>query len=385
MGYDWFYFLKKAYPIFPGTTQPVSAGFLAEHYRRRAASRSAGRRALDMVVGSLFKAWIPLRARAAQRKYGYDDAWRRSAVAIARERFADPNDIALFRIERAEQLDSYIRRFEDAALNKRINPAGWTSECALADKLRFAHRCADEGLPAPELVASVVRGAVTIEADPAGRALIAKPTDGEGGSGFQKLGTPADAEVLTRLLKERFGSSRATWVVQPLVPIHPDLADLALGALPTLRIVTILDEAGMPEVVSATLRFASDPAAEVDNMKAGGLLSAVDLPSGAIGVACKGYGGGDYERHPVTGAPITGRVLPHWEESKALVVRAHQAFGEYALIGWDVAMTPEGPLLIEGNGKPGVLMPQRAARVGLGATRYGQLLAHHLDMAARRD
>jgi hypothetical protein len=35
-------------------------------------------------------------------------------------------------------------------------------------------------------------------------------------------------------------------------------------------------------------------------------------------------------------------------------------------------------VLIEGNGKPGVLMPQRAARKGLGAGRYGQLLAYHL-------
>lgn len=68
---------------------------------------------------------------------------------------------------------------------------------------------------------------------------------------------------------------------------------------------------------------------------------------------------------------------------KALAERAHaEAFGDYALIGWDIAMTPEGPLLIEGNGKPGVLMPQRAARRGLGDGRYGQLLAHHLATKA---
>jgi hypothetical protein len=35
-------------------------------------------------------------------------------------------------------------------------------------------------------------------------------------------------------------------------------------------------------------------------------------------------------------------------------------------------------VLIEGNGKPGVLMPQRAARCGLAQGRYGALLAHHL-------
>jgi hypothetical protein len=41
-------------------------------------------------------------------------------------------------------------------------------------------------------------------------------------------------------------------------------------------------------------------------------------------------------------------------------------------------MTPEGPVLIEGNGKPGVLMPQRAARQGLANGRYGALLGRRL-------
>jgi hypothetical protein len=114
-------------------------------------------------------------------------------------------------------------------------------------------------------------------------------------------------------------------------------------------------------------------------MKAGGLIAAVDLPLGVLGVACKGYGGGDHAVHPVTGAAIAGRMLPDWPAAKGLVRRAHvEAFADYALIGWDVALTPDGPVLIEGNGKPGVLMPQRAARKGLGAGRYGQLLAYHL-------
>ena len=142
---------------------------------------------------------------------------------------------------------------------------------------------------------------------------------------------------------------------------------------------TILGDADEPEVVNAVLRIPSDPAVAVDNMKAGGLLSAVDLDTGALGVACKGYGGGDYANHPVTGAAIPGRILPDWEAATALVIDAHRrAFSDYALIGWDVGFAPDGPILIEGNGKPGVLMPQRSGRRGLGAQRYGELLARQL-------
>lgn len=380
MGYDWFYFLKKGYSIYPGVVRPVSGRFLAAHYARRRADRGALRAALDAVVGLGFQAWIPARARRVQQRFGLPDAWRDRAVAIARGRFADPQDIALFRIERAEDLDGYIRRFEDASLNKRINPLGWTRDCALADKARFYVRCAAAGLPHPETVALARNGRLaTVAADPAGRVLIAKPANGEGGDGVTVLGAFADAADLAGRLPQQIRGRRGALVVQPRVETHPALAELALNALATVRVVTILDEFGRPEVVSATFRFASVPQAQVDNMKAGGLIAPVDLETGLLGAACRGYGGGDYDRHPATGAAISGRGLPDWPSVKTLAVRAHaEAFAEYALIGWDIAMTLEGPLLIEGNGKPGVLMPQRAARRGLGEGRYGVLLAHHL-------
>lgn len=379
MGYDRLYFLKKAYAIYPGVGPPVSGGFLAEHYRRRRAARGPLRAGLDALVGLGFQAWIPWRARQVQRKFGLDDAWRRRAVGIARTRFADPQDLALFRIDRAEALDGYVRRFEDAALNKRINPLGWTPQCALADKVRFHARCRAAGLPHPETLAVIAGGRLTASGDLGGRELVAKPADGEGGDGVVVLGPFQDSAELTARLPAALTARRGVTVIQPRVDTHPALRDLALGALPTVRVVTILDETGAPETVSATFRFASDPAARVDNMKAGGLIAAVDLDRGTLGVACRGYGGGDHEIHPVTGAVIVGRGLPDWAAVKTLVQRAHAtAFSDYALIGWDVAMAPGGPLLIEGNGKPGVLMPQRAARRGLGEGRYGALLAHHL-------
>lgn len=379
MGYDWFYFAKKAYALYPGVVAPASGPFLAAHYARRRARRGPLRAALDALVGLGFQAWIPLRAAKVQRKFGLDDAWRRQAVAIARARFADPQDIALFRIQTAADLDAYIRRFEDAGLNKHINPRGWTRGCALADKAAFYDRCAAAGLPHPQTVAVFADNRLASYADPAGRELVAKPADGEGGDGVLLLGACSDGPAIARALAGR----RGTLVVQPRIAIHPALADLALNALPTVRVVTILDEAGRPEVVSATFRFASVEHATVDNMKAGGLIAAVDLATGALGVACKGYGGEDHATHPVTGAAIVGRELPGWPQVKALAERAHaEAFDDYVLIGWDIAMTPEGPVLIEGNGKPGVLMPQRAARRGLGDGRYGQLLAHHLATKA---
>jgi hypothetical protein len=371
------YRLKKLYAIYPGVVRPISGSFLADHYARRRRARGVARAMFDAIVGTGFLAWVPLRARMVQRRYKLDSAWRKQAIGIARTCFADPNDIALFRIAEAAELNGYIRRFEDAGINKLINPMAWTDGCVLADKIRFYERCVLHALPHPHVVATIEGGEVRLLAPVAGRPLLLKPARGEGGRGVRFVDAPIadDAAALADWLKRECGGSRGAWLVQTRITPHADLRDLALNALPTARITTILDPADRPEVVSAVLRLPSDPAVAVDNMKAGGLLSSIDLDAGTLSIACKGYGGGDYPTHPVTGATITNRIVPDWEAAKALVAEAHRrAFGDYALIGWDVGFSPNGPLLIEGNGKPGVLMPQRAGRRGLGGQRYGELL-----------
>jgi len=382
---EFIYHAKKYYALFPGVIRPTSGRFLHDHYVRRATARSVARCALDAAVGLGFRAWIPWRARAVQRRFGLDTTWRARAVAIARARFADPNDIALFRITEADELDSYIRRFEDAGLNKLINPLGWTANCVLADKEAFYRRCRAAGLAHPEVVAVVGGNGVALVAPPGAASLLIKPARGEGGRGVAFLDDALAADPIGFLarLRQHYGARRGVWIVQHRLRSHPALGELALSALSTARVTTILNEAGEPEVVNAVLRLASDPAAQVDNMKAGGLLAPIDLATGRLGLGCKGYGGGDYAVHPVSGAPVAGFVLPDWEEAKALAVQAHRStFADYALIGWDIGLTDQGPMLVEGNAKPGVLMPQRAGRQGLGGQRYGTLLAFQLARAA---
>jgi len=61
--------------------------------------------------------------------------------------------------------------------------------------------------------------------------------------------------------------------------------------------------------------------------------------------------------HPQTGVRVTGRELPDWQSCCDLATRAHVPLSELGfggIMGWDVALTPEGPVLIEGNPFPAI-------------------------------
>jgi hypothetical protein len=119
----------------------------------------------------------------------------------------------------------------------------------------------------------------------------------------------------------------------------------------------------------------------VDNFHAGGLAARVDLESGILGSATdRGVRPtiGWRATHPDSGAQIAGRRLPYWSDTLDLVTRAHAAFSDRILIGWDVGLVTDGPELVEGNGAPDLDIIQRTHREPVGNARLGQLLAFQL-------
>ena len=46
---------------------------------------------------------------------------------------------------------------------------------------------------------------------------------------------------------------------------------------------------------------------------------------------------------------MPGFALPFWEELKALVCQGMERVPSLGYVGWDIALTSDGPALIEGN------------------------------------
>jgi hypothetical protein len=88
------------------------------------------------------------------------------------------------------------------------------------------------------------------------------------------------------------------------------------------------------------------------------------------------------DTHPATGARIQDRILTSWNEIKAAALAAHGICLDRLIIGWDVAVTPDGVRLLEGNAHPDVAFLQHVHRAPLGAGPMGPLLKLRLAQLA---
>lgn len=249
----------------------------------------------------------------------------------------------------------------------------------LNDKLAFWRHMARHGLPSPPLVAARADGALlgpdggAIEpaalsalVGPQAGDLLVKPRGGHFGDGIDRL--PADMPDRAALLLARAGD----WMVQPFLRQHPALDELYPLSVNTVRIATWLGENG-PETIAAALKIGSG-GRHVDNASAGGIVVGIDLARGALfplATPASKSGTGRIDRHPDSGARFEGRILPHWP---ALVELAHRAAGTFpgtGTIGWDIAILPDGPMVIEGNRTWGTKLFQMAG-IPLARTQFGR-------------
>ena len=87
----------------------------------------------------------------------------------------------------------------------------------------------------------------------------------------------------------------------------------------------------------------------VDNAFAGGLLAAVDSRSGIVMTPAVNVKGQEFLKHPDTGAVFPGFQLPEWDKALALIDKLMLAKPEIRFVGWDLAHTSKGWIVVEGN------------------------------------
>lgn len=264
-----------------------------------------------------------------------------------------------------------IRRADITPIQNRHNRLEW--KCLTEDKAVFYSFCGHAGIPAPEMLAVVGRAggrAVNSLKTPSGREeweqyfasdlpaeFIVKPTLGAHGKGFRLYRKDAADFSASALYDHLAGSPEwDNFVIQRRIFNHPDILRLTESeALQTARIITWVTPRGSIEVYLTFFRIVVG-ANMYDNYNyglTGNLIANVEPASGrltaATGASSNGIGFSVLTHHPKTGERFAGFELPHWQEARKLAERAAMLFLPLRTIGWDLALTEEGPLLLEGN------------------------------------
>lgn len=377
------YFLKKSFLVFPlaapadRAARPyLAARGLHEFYDEIYAAAGPLKRLYFRALRAAFMVWTGWRAAAFARRHGVAAARRDEVVALARKRFIDPRDILVNEFRREEEAQLFIRRFEEAAISRRLNPQYWDGACEMDDKVAFAARCDRHGLPHPPIRALCRKGAIEALSLPEADEIFVKPLHGTGGIGAEAYAAAglSSLDDLARRLRAKAGAGHE-WLAQDRLRSHPDLRDVTLNALSTVRVYTILDEDGRAEVVSTSVKLATAEAAIVDNGAGTGIHVGVDFETGRLK---QGAGRGDLVMHsanPVNGVVFEGREMPLYREIVATALRAHdEAFQDYTYVGWDLAATAEGVWLIEGNPKASMVAAQRPVLRVMGPERFNNLV-----------
>lgn len=189
-------------------------------------------------------------------------------------------------------------------------------------------------------------------------AFIVKPLEESCGRGIRLVDTSAesDLQALFRLLQEEKVILEERIVQsEPLARLHP-------ASVNTVRCATFLKD-GEPHILFAVLRMGQGNSL-VDNASAGGLIATINVETGIVETPGVSEFNFSSLSHPTTGVQIIGMTIPHWTELTAMAKELALVVPEQKYVGWDLALTDRGWVVVEGN-CIGQFLPQISSQRGL--------------------
>ncbi|MCX5752634.1 MAG: hypothetical protein NTW97_03175 [Candidatus Krumholzibacteria bacterium] len=237
-------------------------------------------------------------------------------------------------------------------------------ECILKDKFVFSQVLKALGFPTPAVMAFCLGDRVHWTAprritgyDELGNVerldAFCKPFLGECAEGAFRLtvdgkkllrnGAEISIEELRRILREGY-------IIQEYVEQHPRLMEMHANSVATLRLVTI--NSGKEIALFESCLKMGAGGIVVSNFAAGGLIGEADPATGKLVKNFYGkptHGGGKAQKHPDSGIVFEGFEVPFYFEAVAMAKELHRRLYGLRSIGWDIAIGPDGPIIIEGN------------------------------------
>ena len=185
--------------------------------------------------------------------------------------------------------------------------------------------------------------------------VMYKPIAGHRGYGVEAIYLTPETmqEVYDRL------STYPEGVVEAFIKQHPEMCKLSPTSVNSLRFVTfssntepVTADGKMVDIAYSIVRFGRKGSI-VDNLHSGGMVANVDLETGCLSTDGADRNGQLWVKHPDTKVTIKGFKVPCFEEARQMVLDAIATHQVEGYIGWDIAISEDGPMLLEVNDRPG--------------------------------
>lgn len=176
--------------------------------------------------------------------------------------------------------------------------------------------------------------------------IIAKPVDGEGGKGIEKINTKEFEykELYNKLIQNKQD------LIEEVIVQNEDMNKIYKKSVNTLRMFTFVKD-GKAYFLQAILKFGNGGIC--DNFSSGGMYTFVN-DEGIVIAPAIDQEDHYFDVHPLTNEKIIGFKVPMFKEAIELVKKAALVLPEVRYVGWDVAISEKGAVLVEGNWFPGV-------------------------------
>jgi len=184
--------------------------------------------------------------------------------------------------------------------------------------------------------------------------VFAKPCNSMQARGVTRLVVGEEPEEIVKYCLDK-----KLDIIEEAIIQHPKMGVLHPESINTIRIVTLVENQDV-KLLGASLRAGNGR--YVDN---GGIFASVNITTGKVDSIAHNKYGEKFKDHPITNHPIKGFQVPFWEEVIEMCKEAAFVVPDVRSIGWDVAVTEKGPLLIEGNDRWSRFVWQKPKEQGL--------------------
>lgn len=156
-------------------------------------------------------------------------------------------------------------------------------------------------------------------------------------------------------------------IFQKYLEPHDDIvAFTGSNAIQTVRLITAKNDIGEISMYCGFFKMVGAPDILVDNFQggsSGNLMANLDLSNGAI-IEATGYDRSTFnlrfpDLHPITQKKLSGFKVPEWDKLTHCAMALHAKISSVRIIGWDIAITNDGPVILEGNPENGDMSPSR--------------------------